>query len=327
MNLESIIERYSNDLIKLNIMNNLLKTHDVFFKISMNINYDFTEYDKFLPKNYYFLDGWSFEKICSKIFKADIKEIFFLNENIINSKEYLLYSDKYYQEYSYDPSSIEELLTFIQNKVVEGVTDTVIDFLGNDIIENYNLAKSAEFSIKAIDVFGIDNNEQKVNYHGSFHGDSLGIYHSDNFYCQLQLVGSNSDLPFHKELLLEAYSLILEKNYKLAFFTAFTALENFCNVKSNTELESNSLSDKFKKAFIKASPCLVGEEAYRQLKTNLSDLILIRNQIAHGNENGNWHQHSAESNAIKMYIFTSMAFLCHEMKIRNFKQFIKLTSD
>lgn len=322
--LQDIFELLAENLTKLNICNNIIERKEVILKTNFNVNLDFTDFDRYVQQPYFFFDAWSFKHLYNKVFTAEIKDTFFVIDTIQSSDDYIELSDQFLLKYAYEPET-DELLTFIH----EHARDTgksIYDYFEGCISDNDSLQLNRNFHIKAIDIVSINNNTRNIAYHGSFFTDDVGFEYIHHLYTILEITCSKTKKPFYKELLLEAYSLMQEGNYKMAYFVAYTAFENFVNVKSGEALEAKRLSDKFKDAYNKHPNIqnFSSHESYRQLINNIDYYTHIRNSIAHGQDNQHiWNDECNVKIATEMYIYTSICIICYEKGLRNFKELKK----
>ena len=87
---------------------------------------------------------------------------------------------------------------------------------------------------------------------------------------------------FYVDLIAESYALQDAKNYKLAYFMAFTALENYINVCQNINNGSGRLKDKLSDIFKMQFNSLGKHEIYTSLLGEFKKWEALRNYIAHG---------------------------------------------
>jgi hypothetical protein len=123
---------------------------------------------------------------------------------------------------------------------------------------------------------------------------------------------------FYVELLAEAYSLLLAGNFKLAYFIAFTALENYVNDKMGSENDEERFSDKVKKLFKSVFGDVSTHAIFTSIIRDLSSFEKTRNTIAHGREV--IHVDSDELENILVFVLTLVA--TSENKFYTFREIV-----
>lgn len=323
---QDIYTQFDENLNVLNILNDLIQSKTIFLRVHVNIDYNFVSYDKDVLKPYYFIGGWDFKEYAKKIFEAEVEDIFFILSDFKDSEDYIRLSEMYVDEFNVSPS-IENILKFAHQRGDFGsFSSAEYDFDGN-IVCNSSLKNYSQFHFKELAILNINNNSSVINYHGSFYTDSAGVDFSEyeTIFAKLSVKHAAFNLPFYKELLLEAYSLLLEGNYKMAYFNAFAAFENFVNLKSEKDDHQGRLLDKFKDAY-NNHPYeyqFAGQDSYCQLATvyKSEKFDKIRNDIAHGlDKNVIWNSKKQKKKAVEMYIFTSIAILCFTQDFKSFNE-------
>lgn len=333
---QDLSEQFTNNIIVLTILNSLIKQKTCYFPIDVNIDYDLTPYKKSVIKPYYFTSTTEFEKITSKIFKAEFGRIYFILDEFEYSNDYLeLYdelkfnnnheTDVDWDEYIPDIADVLTLAYEIENKKYPYFkSKSSFDFDGY-ILDNDTLKDNDQYYFENIAVHSINNNSHEIKLHGTIFTDVTEIQRS---YVEFQIECAHADLPFYKELLLESYSLLAEGNNKMAFFNSFAAFENFVNIISGKGNVEERLADKFKDAF-NNHPKIEGFasfDSYTKLATALKQFRFekTRNDIAHGNAIAvDWKSPKQKQAAIDMYIFTSIVILSFELGFKSFSEIRK----
>ena len=171
---------------------------------------------------------------------------------------------------------------------------------GHDVGDDDELLKDVhgDFCI-SYEVEYVNLKENKAYLKGYVEGDILFLEFALDLKAVMKITGLThegaKDLPLYKELLIEGQILEKERNYKMAFFTYFTALEAYLSLsveevkksipkELHNALERTKLKDKL-------SITLKHKLEISDLNTlkfwgELSELvnlsIKIRNEIAHG---------------------------------------------
>ncbi|MCU4578437.1 hypothetical protein KTJ34_13485 [Acinetobacter courvalinii] len=301
-------------LLKLNEKNNLIEKRKTILPINVNIKNDFTELDTDRMKDYYFSDSWKYPDECSNISFIEIKNILFITDQFQSSADYSTFVNEYIDEFYFKPNT-QELLEYVyQKKCTNG--DTVDSFFDGSILDNQDLKHNFEqFHFKNISIQRLNNSTREIGYHGAYHADSLGLDYSNNAYCSVEFIQSKDELSFYKELLLDAFTHLTEKNYKMAYFNAFAAFENFVNAMSGRATARMKLGTKFNLAYNNHFTIrgFASSLVFRQFSSVLSGFIKIRNEIAHGNVHTvDWKSPAGEQKALSMYVFSSITMICYE---------------
>ena len=189
----------------------------------------------------------------------------------------------------------------------------------------YYMEKNNPPYISSIEVDAIDNNLSRIIYSGSFF--SAGIHHGNeaDVVCELNVKAAQRVSNFYFELLIEAYALLNENNFKMSYFMSYAALENYINEKINGQNTEERFQDKFKKAY-DTVPNLSTHETYSKLYEVLGDYTLVRNVIAHGRDNDDVIDNIDEESAKKIYIFVAVVILVIEKgftKLKDVERYIK----
>lgn len=327
--IEEIISRCDGDFQFLNNFNDLTNVKRLIAKISCNFDYDMNGYDKLKMQQHYFTGKYNVGIYTKKILTAEINEIYFLTDTIKNLSEYKNLRELFVQKHDYEPE-IDELLT----ETLE-FDEVLRDYNIHNDLNRYFLNNESMDSIgpsfTKVELIGLDNIGCNIKYHGSFYGDSinLDIVNNGQAYMKLSLLCSNLNLPFYKELLLDSYIHLGEKNYKMCTFIAYAAFESFINIVSGQEDSEERLLDKFKSLFKTKqvdNKNLNTYDSYTKLINFYKDEKLqeIRNNIAHGkSDNDYWKDDEGLQTAYKMFVFSSLVIMCYEKSIKDFKNIYK----
>lgn len=305
-------------LLKLIEKNDLVERRKTILLINVNIKNDFTELDPDRMKDYYFSDSWKYPEECSNASLVEIADIFFITDNFYSSQDYASFSEEFKDKFCFKPNN-QELLEFVyQDKCLDG--ETVNSFFDGGILDNNDLKRSFDqFHFKNISIQRLNNSTREISYHGAYYADSLGLDYSNNAYCSVEFIQAKDELSFYKELLLDAFTHLTEKNYKMAYFNAFAAFENFVNVMSGRARERMNLGTKFHFAYNNHFRIrgFADSRAFRQFSSALSSFAKMRHEIAHGSVHTvDWKSPTGEQKALYMYVFSSITMICYENGFR-----------
>ncbi|MDE5193197.1 hypothetical protein [Citrobacter freundii] len=267
---------FTNFKNKPNIEFQLLKYLDVIteeskiLKIDNNPDYDLTGYDKFRAMTYFFEFDYEFSDEYSNVLWASIsKERLMHYDDVVNA------SNTYGIEWDNDNYDDVAFL----NKLHK---------LSYDVLDEYGHNPDNDtIKLQSIRLNGIDNVDKKISFSGTYFGCYEAIDPMDwGIYIECDFVGSklfNGDEgKFYQELLAQAYSLRETSNYKLSFFTIFSALENFTNEKMSTHNTAERFSDILKRMIKNSVPDFSKNIIYSSIIGSYSTFEMMRNNIAHG---------------------------------------------
>jgi hypothetical protein len=261
---------------KTNIEFYLLKYLDVItgkskiLKIDNNPDYSLTGYDKFRAMTYFFEFDYEFSGEFSNVLWMDIsKEKLMHYDDVVNA------ANAYGIEM--DDDSYDDVLFL--NELRE-LNFKVLDEYGHN-------PENDTIKLQSIRLNGIDNVGKKITFSGTFFGGYEAIDPMDwGIYIECDFVGSklfNGDEgKFYQELLAQAYSLRETSDYKLSFFTVFSALENFTNEKMSTHDTAERFSDILKRMIKNSVPDFSKNVIYSSIMGSYSTFERKRNNIAHG---------------------------------------------
>lgn len=325
---------FKDNIFVLNKLNGIAARETVFIPLdNLQYDYDMTEYQGTKITSKYFKNEWSFGYLGDKVFDASIGEPVFPVAGIAQTKIYMQLHDEFYERYGWKPE-IDNVLSHAINRSLDphiNITDYDFDC---KLYENDELKRSThDFYFNSIQLLGVDNINREILFHGTYEADSFGMDYiqMNPAYIPIHLEYSKPCDHFYKEILLDAYTHYVEGNYKMAYFNAFAAFDNFVNIVSNTARVKDRLSNKFKLAFNKNEihENFAEYDSMRQLKDAMKKYSFerVRNDIAHGNtKNSDWHSDDMKDLANKMYVFTSATILCFEKgfcKFQELKKYLK----
>lgn len=249
----------------------ILQEKRVFFEIDTSPDYDLTEYQQTNLANYIFQNSWDFSDEFELLLEFDFyKSYIFHSENIENI----------IRECEFD--YMDEWLPFSEIVTkAHGINPEMV--IENSFPSNYEY-----FNLKELRVIGIDNINKEVNYQGSVWADSYSLDKIDfELLTNTKIIGVTKGLEiqqFHLQLLCESFILMSEKRHKLAFFTAYSALENFTNTIMNSHEIADRFEDKLKEVFKTSDPVLNTTQIYTSIIGEFGSYTSKRNTIAHGRQ-------------------------------------------
>lgn len=248
-------------LLKLNILN----SDSLIIRINNFPDNDISTYHREIDTDYYFKNTWDFKHHFKYITKINFSE-----KRVYHSDDIKEVSDDL--NISLDSNNIEESLNEIYS-------------LENDNYSNYGTEPYFdEFKLHRLRLNYVDNISKKVNYEGSFYGNNETFEPLDwGLFSLINIVGIPIYISdFYKELIAESYLLQLNGNYKLSYFIAYSALENYINYKFGSEEIEERLKDKLKDLIKIKSPDLTKNKIYTSVIADFDLFTRKRNIIAHG---------------------------------------------
>ncbi|MBI3518077.1 MAG: hypothetical protein HY062_01800 [Bacteroidetes bacterium] len=247
----------------------ILVHDETFIKIENHPDYDITEYQREVDSNYYFHNSWDFLMKYQSVIKAEFAETHIIHADNLNdmSMEYKIE----YEPYDRDvPKFLNKL--YKHDKEAIGIHN-----FGTD---------GGDFKVNRIRVNSIDNINSKINYEGSFFGNSGDIDPLDyGIYCTLRVTAVSRDIDFsnfYKELIAESYVLFKESNFKLAYFLAYSGFESFVNSSLGVGDEAGRLKDRLSELFKLKFLDLSKHQIYSSVVNDFGRYTDKRNTIAHG---------------------------------------------
>ena len=257
------------DLLKrLLIKMNILQQHQTIIKIDNSPDTDIIPTDWREDDNNYFKNSWQF----GSYFK-NVVEFKFLNERIYhfeNIKEAEVELDM-----RLNCDEIEHSLNLI-----EAVNNAFFEDNGYDTDFNET------FKFHKVRLVAIDNVKKMIWYDGSFYGNHETYDIPEwGIFSKVQLTGIPSLLTyFFQDLLGESYLLYHMGNYKMAYFIAYAAMENYVNSNLGSEESEERFKDKLKQWLKSKVINLEKHEVYCSIIKGYDEFTNKRNTIAHGKE-------------------------------------------
>lgn len=259
----------------------ILVRDETFVKIENHPDYDITKYEREIDTNYYFHNSWDFLMKYQSVIKAEFAETHILHaDNLTDmSREY----EVEYEPYDRDvPKFLNKL--YRVNKEAIGIHS-----FGTD---------AEDFRVNSIRVNSIDNINSKINYEGSFLGNSSNIDPIDyGIYCLLKVTAVSRDIDFsnfYMELVAESYVLFKESNYKLAYFLAYSGFESFINSSLGVGDEPGRLKERLMELFKHKFLDLSKHQIYTCVVNDFDRFTDKRNTIAHGRRAVSINKNEAE---------------------------------
>lgn len=227
-------------------------------------DYDITDYDKYIDKDYYFSNYIKFFPDHNFVISCKFYDQFIIND------DHLIEIEK------------NEEITFT-NK--EDVLQSILylDNYNPDIIDQYKFEVDMDIlKLNNLKVKFINNTKKETHYEGSIF--SASIYIGEEFlYSRIKLEAIKyNQVEFYKDLLGESYILMLENNNKLSSFILFSALESYVNYKLNNDRGrlKDKIQELYKNHFGIAD--ISKHEIYSNVLNRFNESIDSRNTIAHG---------------------------------------------
>lgn len=245
----------------------LIEIVDTIVPINFEPDYDITDYDKDIDKDYYFSNFLKFLPNHNFVISCRFHDQFIINyEHLldIEKNEGIQFSNK---------SNLHQSVLFLDNT-------------NPDIIDEYKFEVDMDIlKLNNLKLKFINNTKKEIHYQGSIFSASMYIG-EDFLFSRIELEAIKyNHIAFYKDLLGESYVLMLENNNKLSSFILFSALESYVNYKLNDD--EGRLKDKIQKLYKKHFNIenLAKHEIYSNVLNNFIDFIENRNTIAHGKNN------------------------------------------
>jgi hypothetical protein len=242
----------------------VLTSRSVVISIDNRPDFSLIDYDRHRVTDLHFDSSWNFGPKFRAIISAtfgDAKILHSDNLEVISS-ELNLYCD--------DP---EEMLTEALG-------------LDEDILFNHGIEADIDgFTLHGLKINYIDNVGGLLHYKGGYLGDYSSISPMDwDVYAPLEVVAikHNCTGHFYLDLIAESYSLFYQKNFKLSFFIAYSAIENYANNFLGSSDDAVRLKQKIKAVFENVFGSLNTHFIYTSLINDFDGYSKTRNSVAHG---------------------------------------------
>lgn len=219
---------------------------------------------------FYFKNNWPFGRLFEAVLEVEITDnnIFTLEDIREMSRETGIY-------FSGRVADIADFLSLAEQHE-------------SDVMESYGFGTELDqFNLQCMRVAAIDNLRKKIIYEGTYEGDDYfegtdGILFSK---AAIKAVPITIHLrEFYYSLLAESYLLYLQGNWKLSYFTLYSAFESFINDKSDDPAKEERLSDRITSVFKARFTELGKHEIYTNIKGEFVEFSNTRNSIVHGRD-------------------------------------------
>lgn len=244
----------------------MLTQQRIAFKIDNYPNYEISHYDRHSMETYFFADSHPFPCNVSFVIHVDKED-----ETIIADDELEDYRAKL------------------------GIDDRVED--GEEILSQILAANGdIELSCNHLDDFElhgikqplVDNTGKTITFVGGYKSGYSGIQPEGwGIYAICDVLGLSAravDEQTHLGVLAEGLALMLRKDYKIASFMFYCALESFINYQLHSQSDEQRLAEKLNKLVAKTFPDsdLEKHPIYTSTINEFAQLTRLRNAIAHG---------------------------------------------
>lgn len=319
MKVDELYQVLFDELHLVNSALGVIKEYKLCYNTPIIPDYDLSGgYMGFVDKNYFFKGSWDFDFDFFKLFSVRIESEFFVSSEIKNricnlcpSTRIVFSSNKYHMASEY-------INSYFENNPNKEDLSEFDEFI-------YYMDKRSPPYLSTLEVDGVDNNIKEIKYSGSFYSSGMDHANELEVVCELHVMAAKRRQEFHLELLIEAYALMVESNFKMSFFMSYAALESYINFKINGHNVEERFQDKFKKAY-DTVPGLRADEAFSKLNETLGSFTLIRNTIAHGRDDDEIVDNIDEKSAKEIYIFVAAVIIGIEKnfkKIKDIERYIK----
>jgi len=236
------------------------------FRIDNSPNYSISHYDRHRMETYFFSDSHSFPYNVSFVIHVD-KE----SEAIISDYELEEYRAKL------------------------GIDDDIKDdeeILSQVLAETDDIGFSAEhvdeFELHGIEQPIVDNTGKTITFVGGYKATYSGIQPEEwSIYAFCDVLGLDAlsiEDSAHLGILAEGIAMMLRKDYKIATFMFYCALESFINSQLQSQSDEQRLSEKLKRLVTVTFPGsdVKTHSIYTSTIKDFDQLTGLRNAIAHG---------------------------------------------
>ncbi|WP_412021681.1 hypothetical protein [Burkholderia cepacia] len=244
----------------------VLSQQKLAFKIDNSPNYGISHYDRHNMETYFFADSHTFPYNLSFFIHIEKQ-----GEAIIADDELKDYRTEF--DIDDDIQDGEEILS--QVLAANGEIDFSVD-------------RVDEFELHGIEQPLVDNTGKTITFVGGYKATYSGIQPEGwNIYAVCEVLGLKTSAVegnTHLGILAEGLAMMLRKDYKLASFMFYCALESYINCKLHSESDQERLSDKLKRLVATTFPRsdLARHSIYTSTIKEFDQLTGLRNAIAHG---------------------------------------------
>lgn len=244
----------------------VLKKEQLIIKVDISPDPDVVPTDWRVDDNNYFKNYWSFSEQF-----ASVSEIKFTKNRVYH------FDDIKAAESEFELSLNGDAIDFSLN-IIDQLDSSYFSINGTDQHVNES------FNFHRVRLLSIDNEKRKVWYDGSFLGSHDSYFQNDwGVFSKIAVAGIPIALKsFYLELIGESYLLYKNGKYKLSYFIAYSALENYVNTGLGSEETEERLIDKLKYYLKEQAGNLLKHEIFNSIIDIFSGYTINRNNIAHG---------------------------------------------
>ena len=285
-------KKYKDIELKLLSLLGILKDESRIIQLDNFPDYDLSGgYDGFTEKHYFFRDSWDFSSDYAAIINVSIDYIGVFHFDDVHrlSSEYKI------------PFNENNSFDVVLNRIREQNSDLMLEEATDPDFDGFKLN---EVRVERVDQFG-----KTIEFVGGYNGCSDSIQPMDwKILVECSFYGFVSGArfgEFYADLIAESFALRDAGNNKLAYFLAFSALENYINDRHGShEIEGrlkDKLSDLFKSKFIE----LHKHQIYTSIVGEYDSWEAIRHSIAHGKGGGEVTREAVQG--LTVFILTLLA--------------------
>ena len=284
----------------------IIKEDEIIIKINHFPDYDMSPYQGCNTSQYYFSNSWDFSNYFDQIISVDFSASrIFHSEDIERAKVELNIELNDTYDIAHNLNKIND----IENTYFErnGVIPMDLD----------------DFSIQPVRLKSIDQIMKKVIYESVFEGDNYTIDPIDwSVFTKIKLKGtSNCSSSFYKKLFAESYILYTNQQFKLSYFIAFTAFENFIKSNQKDPDKNDKLINCIKTVLASKIKNIHKHSVYTSVINDFNTLCKYRNAIAHGTELNSINLKDQVEN---LFYFALTLIIVHYDNVETFEDIITI---
>ncbi|MEH8120217.1 hypothetical protein Q7I34_00280 [Aeromonas veronii] len=257
--------------IELNLLSilGIIKDESRIIQIDNYPDYDLSPYDGYYTqKEYFFRDSWSFANNYAAIINSSIEHV-----GVFHSDDISRLTSEYEVPLDWE-NDFDITLSLIQEK-------------NPDImLEESTEPRFDGFKLNDIQIEKIDQCGKIIYFQGGYTGASDSIQPIDwkiIVQCSFHaIIPSSLTGDFYIDLIAESFALKDAKNYRLSYFIAFSALENYLNERLDSHNKEGRLKDKLSELFKSKFSNLNKHQIYSSIIGEYDSWETIRHCIAHG---------------------------------------------
>lgn len=244
----------------------ILESRHVIIKLNTFPDYDISKYHGLSTAEYFFRNSWKYNHLFDEVCEAS----FALNR--VFHEDHIREMRMEYR-FSFDFADFTSFLQAVHDRNPEAFVQ-----------HGFDAGELDEFNLKRLRLSSIDSIKREIFYEGVFLGDSSMIDPIGwSVYSLISVTGikSFSDKVYNA-LIAESYMLFYKGDFKLSYFLAYTALENFVNSSLGKVEDEGRLKDNLNELFASRFNDLGTHQIYSSVTTIFGSLTMKRNWIAHG---------------------------------------------